>query len=127
LDLEGLAEDPSFESNEKRVANRVSLSAILGAATRSFSRDDLLARLEKAAVPAGPINTVADVFADPQVVARKLRIDTPHSGAVGGTTPGIRTPIRFSRSTLSLSLGVPRLGQHQDDSGWLARRTPETR
>ncbi|HEU0222463.1 MAG TPA: CaiB/BaiF CoA-transferase family protein [Paracoccaceae bacterium] len=112
LGLEQLAEEAAFRSNADRVANRAALTGHLEEATRRFSRDDLLARLEKAGIPAGPINTVADVFADPQVRARGLRIDTPHGGAPGGTSPGVRTPIRFSRSPLALSRGVPRLGQH---------------
>ncbi|MNL28650.1 Succinyl-CoA:(R)-benzylsuccinate CoA-transferase subunit BbsE [compost metagenome] len=71
-----------------------------------------MALLEEAGVPGGPINTVADVFADPQVVHRRMQIDTPHSGAASGTSPGVRTPIRFSDASLVLDRGVPRLGEH---------------
>jgi crotonobetainyl-CoA:carnitine CoA-transferase CaiB-like acyl-CoA transferase len=61
-------------------------------------------------VPAGPINTVADVFADPQVVHRGLRLDLPRAG--GGTVPTVRTPIRMSETPLAYDRPSPRLGQH---------------
>jgi crotonobetainyl-CoA:carnitine CoA-transferase CaiB-like acyl-CoA transferase len=112
LGLGALAEQTAFRTNADRVANRTELTEILEQATRKFGRDELLKSLEAAGIPGGPINTVADVFADPQVNARGLRIDTAHESARGGTVPGVRTPIRFSRSALALSGGVPRLGQH---------------
>ena len=74
--------------------------------TKGWTRDDLLAALEKAGVPAGPINTVADVFADPQFVHRGMKI------APGGV-PGIRTPITFSGTPLALDKPSPRLGEHE--------------
>ena len=61
-------------------------------------------------VPAGPINSVADVFADPQVVHRGLRLDLPREG--GGTVPTVRTPIRMSETPLAYDRPSPRLGQH---------------
>lgn len=107
-----LATDERYLTNALRVHNRDSLTPALAAETARFERDPLLALLEEAGVPGGPINTVGDVFADPQVMHRQMQIDTPHSGAAGGTSPGVRTPIRFSDAALVLDRGVPRLGEH---------------
>ncbi|MFC0807102.1 CaiB/BaiF CoA transferase family protein [Ensifer sp. P24N7] len=110
-----LASDARYHTNADRVQHRESLTPELAAETAKFERDTLLARLEAAGVPGGPINSVADVFADPQVVHRQMRVETPHTGAAAGTSPGVRTPIRFSGATLSLERGVPRLGEHTDE------------
>jgi crotonobetainyl-CoA:carnitine CoA-transferase CaiB-like acyl-CoA transferase len=107
LGLAELASDSRFATNSARVGNRVELSRMMEERTLSFRRDDLLALLEKDGVPAGPINSVADVFADPQFIHRGMKIEP--EGA-----PGIRTPIRFSRSELALDKGAPRLGADTD-------------
>ncbi|OCP15467.1 MULTISPECIES: CaiB/BaiF CoA-transferase family protein [unclassified Ensifer] len=107
-----LATDERYLTNASRVQNRDSLTPALAAETARLERDTLLTLLEEAGVPGGPINTVADVFADPQIMHRQMQIDTPHSGAAGGTSPGVRTPIRFSDASLVLDRGVPRLGEH---------------
>lgn len=104
LGLPALAQAPDYATNAARVAHREPLTAALGAVTRGRRRDDLLAALEQAGVPAGPINDMADVFADPQVIARKLRID-PEG------VPGVRTPIVFSDAELSLDRASPPLGR----------------
>ena len=106
LGLEELARDPRFATNPGRVVNRVEMERRLVEKTASWRRDDLLATLEKAVVPAGPINTIADLFADPQFKARGMRIEP--QGA-----PGLRTPIRLSESPLTLERRSPRLGEHQ--------------
>ena len=115
LGLDDLAGDARFSSNALRVGHRDELAGRIGARTREVERDRLLAVLEEAGVPAGPINSVADVFADPQVVHRRMRIDRPHSGAKGGTTPGVRTPIRTGGRDAAAERGVPRLGEHTDE------------
>lgn len=107
-----LATEERYLTNASRVQNRDSLTPALAAETAKFERDTLLTLLEEAGVPGGPINTVADVFADPQIMHRQMQIDTPHSGAARGTSPGVRTPIRFSDASLVLDRGVPRLGEH---------------
>ncbi|WP_158814333.1 CaiB/BaiF CoA-transferase family protein [Methylocapsa sp. S129] len=112
LGLGGLADDPRFASNAQRVANRVAFVALLEEACQKFSSAALLAALEKAAVPAGPINSIAEVFADPQVVARALRIDLPASGASGGTVPSIRAPIMIDGMAMAAPTAAPRLGEH---------------
>jgi crotonobetainyl-CoA:carnitine CoA-transferase CaiB-like acyl-CoA transferase len=113
LGLPHLADDPRYATNQARVANRASLAAVMSAATATFTRDALLAELETAGVPAGPINSVADVFADPQVVHRGLRLDLPREG--GGTIPTVRTPIRMSETPLVYERPSPRLGEHTAD------------
>ena len=90
LGLDALAADARFSTNAARVANREELTRALTAKTRLRARAELLAALEKAVVPAGPINTVADLFADPQFVARGMRIDPEGN-------PGVRSPIANER------------------------------
>lgn len=106
LGVAGLAEDERFAANAARVANRAALEQELAKKTRVWKRDLLLSALEKAVVPAGPINTVADLFHDPQFSARKMRID-PQG------IPGVRSPIVMSESGLSLGRRSPRLDEHR--------------
>ena len=75
---------------------------------RSCSRSS-----KSAAVPAGPINTVAETFADPQVIARKMRLDVPATGVRGGRAPTVRSPIRMTARTSPPRRGAPRLGRTQ--------------
>ncbi|MBV7518752.1 CaiB/BaiF CoA-transferase family protein [Ensifer sp. ENS12] len=115
LDRADLATDERYRTNALRVQNRDMLTPELAAETAKIERDTLLKLLEDAGVPGGPINTVADVFADPQIEHRQMRVDTPHPGAAAGTSPGVRTPIRFSAAELALDRGVPRLGEHTEE------------
>ena len=108
LDLNKLVSDKRFSSNSARVKNRIALDKFLCKKVAEWSRDDLLSALEKAVVPAGPINTVADVFNDPQFIARGMQIEPDG-------VPGVRTPIQFSDSKLSLNRRAPSLGEHNDD------------
>ncbi|NBN78436.1 CoA transferase [Microvirga tunisiensis] len=112
LDCAGLAGDPAYATNSARVANRDALVAQLAGRTSGIGRDDLLARLEAVGVPAGPINSVADVFADPQVRHRNLKVDLPATGAADGMVPSVRTPIRFRNAALVLERAAPRLDEH---------------
>jgi crotonobetainyl-CoA:carnitine CoA-transferase CaiB-like acyl-CoA transferase len=107
-----LSGDPRFAANESRVVNRATLIPKLQEKIKPFARDALLALLEKAGVPAGPINTVAQVFADPQVVHRGMRMDLPLAG--GATVPSVRSPIIMSGSPLTYERASPRLGEHTD-------------
>ncbi len=86
LELPDMPADERYRTNADRVANREAMTEALAARVRSWQRDELLAALEEAVVPAGPINTVADVFADPQFVHRGMRVD------VDGV-PGVRMPV----------------------------------
>jgi crotonobetainyl-CoA:carnitine CoA-transferase CaiB-like acyl-CoA transferase len=75
LGRSGLATDERYATNALRVRNRDALIPVLRQELRPWKRDELLARLADSGVPAGPINTIADVFADPQVRARGMRVD----------------------------------------------------
>jgi crotonobetainyl-CoA:carnitine CoA-transferase CaiB-like acyl-CoA transferase len=105
-----LASDPRFVGNAARLAHREALEDAIRAVTRRFARDDLLAQLAQAGVPAGPINTVADAFADPQIVARGMQLAL-HADD-GTPIPGVRTPIRFANLALATDMASPRKGQH---------------
>lgn len=104
LGLPALAEAPDYMTNADRVRNRESLTAFISTVTRGRQRDDLLAALEACGVPAGPINDMSDVFADPQVIARGLQI------APDGVA-GVRLPVIFSDSILATDRASPALGQ----------------
>jgi crotonobetainyl-CoA:carnitine CoA-transferase CaiB-like acyl-CoA transferase len=106
-----LASDPRFASNPLRVRHRAELVPTLATAVRGRPRDALLAELERADVPCGPINTVAEAFANPQVLHRALRMSMGAPG-YAGDLPGVRTPIAFSDSQLALGRPAPRLGEH---------------
>ncbi len=107
LDL-ALAADPRFAANPARVENRAALTAALEAATRRWTRDDLLAACGAAGVPAGPIHSVAEALALPQVAGRGLVLSMPREGAP--PAPGIATPIRFSDAALADPRPAPPLG-----------------
>jgi crotonobetainyl-CoA:carnitine CoA-transferase CaiB-like acyl-CoA transferase len=108
LGLSAMGTAPEFATNADRVTNRAAMTDALTRATRQRSKADLLAACEGAGVPAGPINDMAEVFADPQIVARGMQI------APGGV-PGVRAPIVFSGASLALDRPAPRLGEHQDE------------
>jgi crotonobetainyl-CoA:carnitine CoA-transferase CaiB-like acyl-CoA transferase len=110
LGIEEFADDPRHATNKARVANRDAVRAAVIAETAKWTKADLLAACGQNAVPAGPINSVAEMFADPQIVARGLRIDL--ETADGTTIPGVRTPIVLSRTPLSYHRPSPALGEH---------------
>ncbi|MDQ0505400.1 CaiB/BaiF CoA transferase family protein [Xanthobacter agilis] len=103
-----LAQNLDFKTNPERVAHRAALVPQLSALTQTFKRDDLLAALEKQGVPAGPINTVPQVFDDPQVIHRGLRADLPEAG--GGTVPTVAGPIVLDGERQMAKTASPRLG-----------------
>lgn len=109
LGLNDLKDDARFLTNANRVENRIELTQILEEKTKKFTKSGLLDELETASVPGGPINNLDDVFKDPQVLAREMAIDMPHDKSADGFTKGVRTPIKFSRSKLDLTKGVPSL------------------
>lgn len=104
LGLPDLPAEERFTTNRARVGSRAELTALLTPRTLTFTKAGLLDALEKVGVPAGPINTVGEVFADPQFQHRGMQI------APGGI-PGLRTPIVFSDAELTLERPSPRLGQ----------------
>lgn len=103
LGLGDHADDPRFSSNAARVANREVLCAMIAGQTALRGKAELIAALREAGVPGGPINTVAEALADPQIQARGLVIRP-------GGVPGLRTPIVFSRSPLAIGRAAPALG-----------------
>ena len=107
-----------FASNALRVENRRELIPALAALTLALSRAELLARLEASTVPAGPINTIADVFADPQVRHRQMQADIAMPAAAGGSVPGLRTPIVIDGAPMMHAAGSPRIGEHDGNIGW---------
>ncbi len=107
LGLDDMATAPEYLKNADRVANRPEMIRRLTGATRLRSRDDLLAACEAHGVPAGPINDMADVMADPQVVARGMQIELDG-------VPGLRSPFTFSGADLSLHRPAPKLGEDND-------------
>src|SRR6516162_10225156 len=107
-----IAEEPSYRANSDRLKNREELIGRLSALTVRWPRADLLAKLEAVGVPAGPINALDQVFADPQVVHRGMRIDPPSAAAKAGTIPGVRTPIIIGGKPMAAERPSPRLGEH---------------
>ena len=107
LNLE-IGRDPKFSTNAGRVEHRVELVPTIAEQTRKWTRDDLLQACEDHTIPAGPINTLADVFNDPQTIAREMAI------LVDGV-PGVRTPITFTDGELAIGRPSPKLDEHRDE------------
>ena len=107
-----LASDARFSSNPQRVRNRDALIPLLATMVRQKSKEAWISALERQGVPCGPINTLAETFANPQVVARGMRIDLAHPAA--GSVPMVRNPIVFSGTPLEYTAAPPLLGQHTE-------------
>ncbi len=108
-----LAEDARFSSNGKRVENRVELTRLLAEIFRKRTKKEWVELLEAAGVPNGPINDIAQVFAEPQVQARGVKIELDHP--VAGPLPMVASPMRFSRTPLEFKTPPPLLGEHTDE------------
>jgi crotonobetainyl-CoA:carnitine CoA-transferase CaiB-like acyl-CoA transferase len=108
-----LAADPRFATNGKRVENRVELTRLLGEIFRKRSKKDWVELLDGAGVPNGPINDIAQVFAEPQVKARGVKIEVAHP--VAGKLPMVASPMRFSATPLEHRTPPPLLGEHTDE------------
>ena len=101
----GLHHDPRFLTNRDRLAHRDALIALLSARLAAMPRAEVLAAMDAGGVPAGPINTVAEAFADPQAVARGMVQEI-----AGSRSP--RSPMRFSDAEIAADLPPPRLDEH---------------
>ncbi|MBM7062533.1 CoA transferase [Pseudomonas sp. UL073] len=110
--LPALAGDSRFSTNSARVAHRAELIPLLRQTTVFKSTAEWIALLEQAGVPCGPINNLAEMFADPQVIARGLRLDLPHP--VAGSVPQVASPLRLSASPVEYRHAAPQLGAHTD-------------
>ena len=104
LGRDDLTQDARFVTNGLRVENAATLDAEIAKASAQWSKSDLIGACHEAGVPAGPINNLDEVFADPQVVARGMRVDL-------GGMPGVRSPFNFSDAELALDRPSPILGE----------------
>jgi len=107
-----LPEDPRYRANSDRLQHRAELITHLTSLTLRWKLADLLAKLESVQVPAGPINPLDQVFTDPQVLHRGMRIERPSPRAKGGTIPGVRTPIMIGGEPMAAERPSPELGAH---------------
>ncbi|MAB00421.1 MAG: CoA transferase [Stappia sp.] len=117
----GLASDPRFAANADRVRNRDLLEPEIRRLTERRDKADWIAALEAAGVPCGPINDLEDVFDDPQVRHRGMRIEMDHPAAKGGKVALIGNPVKFSRTPASYRHAPPLLGEggHDVVADWL--------
>ena len=113
LGLNDLVGDERFTTNGARVRNQAVLEPLIEEALRREDREVWIARLEKAGVPCGPINTVPEVLAEPQVQERGLVRNFPHPTA--GTVPQVMSPFRFGSAPGNSERPPPLLGQHTDE------------
>ncbi|MBI2305708.1 MAG: CoA transferase [Rhodocyclales bacterium] len=111
--LDALAGDPRFLTNADRVRNRAALDALLEARSAQRGKLEWLAGLEEAGVPCGPINSIGEVFAEPQLAAREMVVDLPHPSA--GTAKLVGNPIKLSRTPVAYRNAPPLLGEHSDE------------
>jgi len=107
-----LAKDPRFVTNGKRVENRAEMTRLIQEIFGKRTTAEWLALLESAGVPNGPINNIAQVFEEPQVKARGVKIELDHAAA--GRLPLVASPMRFSGTPLDYRLAPPLLGEHTD-------------
>lgn len=110
--LDGIAQDPAYATNRDRVKARDRLIPIVEAATAAKPAAWWLENLSAAHVPCGPINDLAQVFADPQVQARGMVVEQPHPQA--GKVQTVRNPLGFSASPLRYEQAPPTLGEHTE-------------
>ncbi|TIQ37758.1 MAG: CoA transferase [Mesorhizobium sp.] len=108
--LTDLPANPDFATNPARVANRARLRELIIEVLSTWDRDPLLAKLETAGVPASPINTIGQMFADPQTIARGMRLDLDDGH--GNLLPSVRAPMVMSGTPLVYERPSPRLGEH---------------
>jgi crotonobetainyl-CoA:carnitine CoA-transferase CaiB-like acyl-CoA transferase len=106
-------DDPRFARNSERVRHRDFVVPSIAKVMRGRTQRDWLASLETAGVPCGPINGIDEVFADPQVVARGMRVDMPHP--LAGTVPQVANPLKFSATPVAYTRSPPLLGEHTRD------------
>jgi crotonobetainyl-CoA:carnitine CoA-transferase CaiB-like acyl-CoA transferase len=107
-----LAKHPDYIDNKSRLANRADIVDKISALTAKFKMQDLADKLEAVGVPAGPINNLDQVFDDPHVRHRGMKLDIPSEHAKGGAIPGVRTPIMIDGQPMDSGNPAPRLGQH---------------
>lgn len=109
-----LADDPRFKTNALRVRNRAACVEAVSALTRQQSRRHWLDGLPGVGVPVAPVNSVGEAFADPQVQARNMVVNIPHS-ATGKPEPYIASPLKMSKTPPEYKRPAPTVGEHTDD------------
>jgi crotonobetainyl-CoA:carnitine CoA-transferase CaiB-like acyl-CoA transferase len=107
------AQDPRFRLNRDRIGNRALLVGLIGGLLGAKPAEHWLAAIEAAGVPVGPVNDLAQTFADPQIAARGLLVEVDHP--VAGRIPTLAQPMKFSASPPEYKLAPPLLGQHSGD------------
>ena len=105
-------DDPRFAVNAQRARNRDVLGALLREAFGLRDRAELIAALDEAGVPCGPINNISEVFEDPQVQHREMLLSMPHP--LGVDVPQVASPMRFADAALRYDRPPPLLGEHSD-------------
>ena len=110
-----LAENPDYKDNKSRLAHREVLVGRLTELCKRMTSAEILAKLEAVGVPAGPINTLDQVFDDPQVIHRGVKLNLPSAAAKGGTIPGVRTPLVIGGRPMAHERPSPRLGEHTQE------------
>ncbi|MFQ5618565.1 MAG: CaiB/BaiF CoA transferase family protein [Rhodospirillales bacterium] len=110
LEASGIAGDPRFADNAKRMENLPALAEALGKVFSGRTTADWLQRLESAGVPAGPVLSIGEMHADAQTLARNMIVDAPHSRL--GAVRTLGTPVKFSATPAAVRLGAPVLGEH---------------
>jgi formyl-CoA transferase len=108
-----LAQEARFKTMSQRIVHRAELIPLIAEIMRMRTKAEWIEALEAATVPCGPINNMKEVFENPQVQHRELRVDIPHPS--GGTAPVVRSPLRLSETPVDYRLAPPLLGQHNDD------------
>ena len=108
-----LAEEARFKTNSARIVHRGELIPLIAEIMRTRTKREWIEALEAATVPCGPINNMKEVFEDAQVLHRRLRVDLPHP--LGGTAPGVASPMRLSETPVEYRLAPPLLGQHNQE------------
>jgi crotonobetainyl-CoA:carnitine CoA-transferase CaiB-like acyl-CoA transferase len=111
--LQELAEDARFASNRARVQNRGELIALIAEAMRKRTTQEWVEALETAAIPCGPINSIDQVFADPQVRHRGMQIELRRTDGV--RTPGVANPVRLSKTPIVYERPAPLLGADTEE------------
>jgi crotonobetainyl-CoA:carnitine CoA-transferase CaiB-like acyl-CoA transferase len=110
LDSPELLEDARFASNAERMKNLDALTELLNSRISRWKKSELIQALEAAGVPCGPINSIADVAADPQALARQMVVELEHPRA--GRTRALGLPIKLSRTPGKVTRPAPTFGQH---------------
>ncbi|MSQ88029.1 MAG: CoA transferase [Betaproteobacteria bacterium] len=108
-----LAQEVRFKTMSQRIIHRGELIPLIAERMRTRSKREWIEILEAASVPCGPINNMQEVFEDPQVQHRKLRVDMPHP--LGGVAPLVASPLRLSETPVEYRLAPPMLGQHNEE------------